>query len=101
MLNLQEKAENFAQALWGDRFDATPEHIQNGVIFGYELCQKEYEEKLRWIPVEEELKPKKRFKKIRKQFFYICFSQRYSWGSSISLLQLQKERLLFKCVFRT
>ena len=56
MLNLQEKAENFAQALWGDRFDATPEHIQNGVIFGYELCQKEYEEKLRWI--SPNVKPK-------------------------------------------
>ena len=57
MSNLQEKAEKYAQALWGDCFDATPEHIQNGVVFGYELCQKEYEEKLRWIPVEEKLPP--------------------------------------------
>ena len=55
MSNLQEKAEKFAQGLWGDCFDATPEHIEKGVIFGYELCQKEYEEKLRWIPVEEKL----------------------------------------------
>lgn len=27
-------------------------------VAGYELCQKEYEEKLRWIPVEEILPPK-------------------------------------------
>ena len=53
MSKLQEKAENFAQSLWGDCFDATPEHIEKAVVFGYELCQQEYEEKLRWIPVEE------------------------------------------------
>lgn len=53
MSNLQEKAEKFAQSLWGDCFDATPEHVEKAVIFGYELCQQEYEEKLRWIPVEE------------------------------------------------
>ena len=53
MSKLQEKAEKFAQSLWGDCFDATPKHIEKAVIFGYELCQQEYEEKLRWIPVEE------------------------------------------------
>ena len=53
MSNLQENAEKFAQSLWGDCFDATPEHVEKAVIFGYELCQQEYEEKLRWIPVEE------------------------------------------------
>ena len=57
MSKLQEKAEKFAQSLWGDCFDATPEHIEKAVVFGYELCQKEYEEKLRWIPVEEKLPP--------------------------------------------
>ena len=25
----------------------------NAIDFGYELCQKEYEEKLRWIPIQE------------------------------------------------
>ena len=55
MSNLQEKAEKFAQSLWGDCFDATPEHVEKAVIFGYELCQQEYEEKLRWIPVEERM----------------------------------------------
>lgn len=57
MSNLQEKAEKFAQASWDDCFDATPEHIKNGVIFGYELCQKEYEGK------EAELNAKKILKK--------------------------------------
>ena len=58
MSKLQEKAEKFAQSLWGDCFDATPKHIEKAVIFGYELCQQEYEEKLRWIPVEEKLPEK-------------------------------------------
>ena len=30
-------------------------YLQNAAHKGYELCQKEYEEKLRWIPVEEKL----------------------------------------------
>ena len=34
------------------------EHIsRNWFKKGYELCQKEYEEKLRWISIEEEEKP--------------------------------------------
>ena len=35
------------------------EYLQNAAHKGYELCQKEYEEKLRWIPVEES-KPEKK-----------------------------------------
>ena len=55
MSNLQEKAEDFAMSIWGDCLDASPKQIEKGVIHGYELCKKEYEEKHRWIPVEEKL----------------------------------------------
>lgn len=35
--------------------DLVNEYLQEAAFKGYELCQKEYEEKLRWISVEEKL----------------------------------------------
>lgn len=39
----------------------------NAIDFGYELCQKEYEEKLRWIPIQEKT-PEKDEKRIESNF---------------------------------
>jgi hypothetical protein len=52
MSNLQEKAKKFSEKY------SNGKHFRD-LEFGYENgfsdCQKEYEEKLRWIPIEEEL----------------------------------------------
>ena len=52
MSNLIEKAIE-----WLNIYSSHKTKETDIFIAGYELCQKEYEEKLRWIPVEEELPP--------------------------------------------
>ena len=58
MSNLQNEKENYVVKLELSgqltKMDIIEQNL-NAIDFGYELCQKEYEEKLRWIPVEEKL----------------------------------------------
>ena len=59
MSTLDEKAKE-SQYQYNSKFGIwaveITEHIsRNWFKKGFELCQKEYEEKLRWIPVEERL----------------------------------------------
>lgn len=52
MSNLQEKAKRFSEK------HSNGKHFRDlelGYENGFSDCQKEYEEKLRWIPVEERL----------------------------------------------
>lgn len=51
------------------------EYLQDAALKGYELCQKEYEEKLRLIPVEEKLPPENRtvLVKIKNEFCVALF----------------------------
>ena len=46
----EEMNKNFAP----EKIDITRQ-VEFSVKAGYDFCQKEYEEKLRWIPVEEKL----------------------------------------------
>ena len=46
----EEMNKNFAP----EKIDITRQ-VEFSVKAGYDFCQKEYEEKLRWIPVEERL----------------------------------------------
>ena len=64
MSNIQEKTnKEYPMYDVNTSVSKTDEYNGNEIQFikrsafqnGYELCQKEYEEKLRWIPVEEEL----------------------------------------------
>lgn len=62
MTNLEEKALESANKAFGFvedmAWDMDKEfHNYHQVAFkeGYEMCKKEYEEKLRWVPVEEKL----------------------------------------------
>ena len=48
----EEMNKNFAP----EKIDIT-RPVEFSVKAGYDFCQKEYEEKLRWIPVEEKLPP--------------------------------------------
>lgn len=58
MSNLQEKKEDYILSLDNSgqltKIDIIEQNL-NAIDFGYELCQKEYEEKLRWIPPTEKL----------------------------------------------
>lgn len=58
MSNLQEKKEDYILSLDNSgqltKMDIIEQNL-NAIDFGYELCKREYEEKLRWIPVEEKL----------------------------------------------
>ena len=49
----EEMNKNFAP----EKIDITRQ-VEFSVKAGYDFCQKEYEEKLRWIPVEEKEPPK-------------------------------------------
>lgn len=58
MSNLEQKAFESANKAFGLIEDMDKEfhnYHQEAFKEGYTLCQKEYEEKLRWIPVEEKL----------------------------------------------
>lgn len=62
MSNLEQKAFESANKAFGLIEDMTWDmdkefhnYHQEAFKEGYTLCQKEYEEKLRWIPVEEKL----------------------------------------------
>ena len=62
MLNLEQKALSSANKAFGLIEDMTWDmdkefhnYHQEAFKEGYHVCQKEYEEKLRWIPVEEKL----------------------------------------------
>ena len=62
MLNLEQKAFESANKAFGLIEDMTWDmdkefhnYHQEAFKEGYNICQKEYEEKLRWIPVEERL----------------------------------------------
>lgn len=58
MTNLQEKKEDYILSLDNSgqltKMDIIEQNL-NAIDFGYELCKREYEEKLRWIPVEESM----------------------------------------------
>ena len=58
MSNLQEKKEDYFLSLDNSgqltKMDIIEQNL-NAIDFGYEQCKKEYEEKLRFIPVEENL----------------------------------------------
>ena len=58
MSNLQEKKEDYILSLDNSgqltKMDIIEQNL-NAIDFGYELCRREYEEKLRWIPVEEKV----------------------------------------------
>lgn len=58
MSNLQEKKEDYILSLDNSgqltKMDIIEQNL-NAIDFGYELCKREYEEKLRWIPVEEKV----------------------------------------------
>ena len=70
MSNLQEKKEDYILSLDNSgqltKMDIIEQNL-NAIDFGYELCKREYEEKLRWIPVEES-KPKKDKKRVESDF---------------------------------
>ena len=79
MSNLQEKTnKEYPMYDVATSVSKTDEYNGNEIQFikrsafqnGYELCQKEYEEKLRWIPVEEEL-PGKDKKKLKVIFLFL------------------------------
>ena len=48
---LLEKGHLFGNELGGSVFEKASASV--GFVAGYEACQREYEDKLRWIPVEE------------------------------------------------
>lgn len=75
MSNLEQKAEEIAKQLCSDSFSSKEEIVEKAVILGYMLCKKEYEEKLRWIPVEEKLPPENRtvLVKIKNEFCIALF----------------------------
>ena len=58
MSNLQEKKEDYILSLDNSgqltKMDIIEQNL-NAIDFGYELCKREYEEKLRWTHVFEEL----------------------------------------------
>ena len=60
MSNLQEKKADYISSLDNSdkltKMDIIEQNL-NAIDFGYEICKKEYEEKLRWIPIEEKLPP--------------------------------------------
>ena len=57
MSNLQEKKEDYILSLDNSgqltKMDIIEQNL-NAIDFGYELCKREYEEKLRWIPTIEQ-----------------------------------------------
>ena len=58
MSNLQEKKEDYILSLDNSgqltKMDIIEQNL-NAIDFGYEQCKKEYEEKLRWIPITEKM----------------------------------------------
>ena len=79
MSNIQEKTnKEYPMYDVATSVSKTDEYNGNEIQFikrsafqnGYELCQKEYEDKLRWIPVEEEL-PGKDKKKLKVIFLFL------------------------------
>ena len=50
---LLEKGHLFGNELGGSSKEKASASV--GFVAGYEACQREYEDKLRWIPIEEEL----------------------------------------------
>ena len=53
MSNLQEKSEKYAESFNLSGVDSNKAKVD--YTAGYVACQKDYEEKLRWIPVSEKL----------------------------------------------
>lgn len=53
MSTLEEKAHAYGESTVGNSYSKY--QADCGYRVGYKQCQKEYEEKLRWIPVEEKL----------------------------------------------
>ena len=64
MSNLQGKKEDYILSLDNScqltKMDIVEQNL-NAIDFGYELCKREYEEKIRWIPVEEKLPESTKF----------------------------------------
>ena len=62
MSDLIKKASDYAETLKADDCHLSKKEVENyaktDFQAGYLCCQKEYEEKLRWIPVEEKLPEK-------------------------------------------
>jgi hypothetical protein len=58
MSDYKEKAKKlFPANSWNGQFNLEQEKKQTAYIQGYEECKKEYEEKLRWIAIEEKDAP--------------------------------------------
>lgn len=63
--NLEDKLKEIAdklctpknEILYNVTLEEVNSYLNESAKQGYELCKKEYEEKLRWIPVEEKLPP--------------------------------------------
>ena len=79
MSNLQGKKEDYILSLDNScqltKMDIVEQNL-NAIDFGYELCKREYEEKLRWIPVEEKLPESHKVEvmfKTKKGEFYFGF----------------------------
>ena len=70
MPNLQEKKEDYILSLDKSgkltKMDIIEQNL-NAIDFGYDICKKEYEEKLRFIPVQEKT-PEKDEKRIESNF---------------------------------
>lgn len=70
MSNLQEKKEDYILSLDKSgkltKMDIIEQNL-NAIDFGYDICKKEYEEKLRWIPIQEKT-PEKDEKRIESNF---------------------------------
>lgn len=82
--SIEEKAKDYSFNMYDSSKNVILQ-MEQAFIDGYELCQKEWEEKTRWIPVEERL-PNEKKKYLVKDLYdsihtatFNIYSKRWSF----------------------